>query len=232
MRTIEGEEKQERQLKYGLLVLLVLVLAGIHFLDPDFYTTIYRLSKSGNLQETIEYLRGFGIYAVFVSFFIDVIINVVGFLPSIFISTANGLIFGLFWGTVISWLAETSGVVLSFWVMRTLFRGIAKKIILKSKVLMKLDAYDSWQAVLIARAIPYMPNGLVTAICALSGISTKHYLLGSLIGKLPSVALEVVIGHDVVNMENHALRLSIIVIVVSIIYLGIWWYTKRNKQAD
>ena len=38
-------------------------------------------------------------------------INIVGFLPSIFISTANGLIFGLFWGTMISWLAETLGVM-------------------------------------------------------------------------------------------------------------------------
>lgn len=231
MKNIELEEKQERQLKYGLLALLVIVLTGIHFLDPDFYTTIYHLSKSGNLQETIEYLRGFGIYAAFVSFFIDVIINIVGFLPSIFISTANGLVFGLFWGTVISWLAETTGVMLSFWVMRTLFRGIAKKIILQSKVLMKLDSYDSWQAVLVARAIPYMPNGLVTAVCALSGISAKHYFIGSLIGKLPSVALEVVIGHDVVNMEDHALRLSIIVIIVSVIYFVIWRYMNRNKPT-
>ena len=119
--------------------------------------------------------------------------------------------------------------MLSFLVMRTLFRGIAKKIILQSKVLMKLDSYDSWQAVLVARAIPYMPNGLVTAVCALSGISAKHCFIGSLIGKLPSVALEVVIGHDVVNMEDHALRLSIIVIIVSVIYFVIWRYMNRNK---
>ncbi len=56
-------------------------------------------------QGTIAYLKTFGVYAVFMSFFIDVVINVVGFLPSIFISTANGLIFGLFWGTIIpGWL--------------------------------------------------------------------------------------------------------------------------------
>ena len=87
------------------------------------------------------------------SFFIDVVINVVGFLPSIFISTANGLIFGLFWGTIISWLAETVGVIISFYMMRTLFRGMAKHVIAQSKMLTKLDSYDSWQAMAIARAI-------------------------------------------------------------------------------
>ena len=107
MNKADLEEKQERRMRYGFLALLLLVLGGIHFMDPAFYPTVYQLSKSGDLGGTITYLRGFGVYAVFVSFFIDVVINIVGFLPSIFISTANGLIFGLFWGTMISWLAET-----------------------------------------------------------------------------------------------------------------------------
>lgn len=98
MNKVDLEEKQERRMRYGFLALLLLVLGGIHFMDPAFYPTVYQLSKSGDLGGTITYLRGFGVYAVFVSFFIDVVINIVGFLPSIFISTANGLIFGLFWG--------------------------------------------------------------------------------------------------------------------------------------
>ena len=128
MNKVDLEEKQERRMRYGFLALLLLVLGGIHFMDPAFYPTVYQLSKSGDLGGTITYLRGFGVYAVFVSFFIDVVINIVGFLPSIFISTANGLIFGLFWGTMISWLAETLGVMISFWVMRVLFRSLAKRV--------------------------------------------------------------------------------------------------------
>ena len=164
------------------------------------------------------------------SFFIDVVINVVGFLPSIFISTANGLIFGLFWGTIISWLAETVGVIISFYMMRTLFRGMAQHVIAQSKTLTKLGSYDSWQAMAIARAIPYMPNGLVTAVGALSNMSFYHYALGCLVGKFPSVALEVILGHDVVNFGDNSLRLTIIIIAVAVIYGGIWWYTKREKK--
>lgn len=231
MRYRNWNEKGERKFRLSVLALMILVLASIHFFDPTFYPTIYHLSKDGDLRGTIAYLHSFGIYAAFMSFFIDVVINIVGFLPSIFISTANGLIFGLIWGTIISWLAETVGVLISFYVMRTLFRGMAMNIINKSKTLKKLDSYDSWQAIAAARAIPYMPNGLVTAISALSSMHFRPYALGCLIGKLPSTALEVVLGHDVVNMEEHAFRLTILIIIVTLVYGGIWYYNRKKKKS-
>ena len=134
-----GDERAERRFRIALFGVLLLVLVGVHFVDPSFYPTIYQLSMDGDLKGTIAYLKTFGVYAAFMSFFIDVVINVVGFLPSIFISTANGLIFGLFWGTIISWLAETVGVIISFYMMRTLFRRMAKHVIAQSKTLTKLE---------------------------------------------------------------------------------------------
>lgn len=231
MKKRNWDEKEERRFRMGLLVILLLVFWAIHFLDPTFYPTVYHLSQSGDLHGTICYLKGYGIYAAGMSFFIDVVINIVGFLPSIFISTANGLIFGLFWGTIISWLAETVGVLISFYVMRTLFRGMAKHIIEKSQTLTKLDAHESWQAMAIARAIPYMPNGLVTAVGALSSMSFRTYAFGCLIGKFPSVALEVILGHDVVNFEENSLRLTVILVVVALVYGGLWWYMKKKKNG-
>ena len=91
-----GDERAERRFRIALFGVLLFVLVGVHFVDPSFYPTIYQLSMDGDLKGTIAYLKTFGVYAAFMSFFIDVVINVVGFLPSIFISTANGLIFGLF----------------------------------------------------------------------------------------------------------------------------------------
>lgn len=231
MRRRNWDEKGERRFRLILLAVLVLSLASIHLIAPGFYPTILQLIRDQDLDGLIAYLRSFGIWAVFVSFFIDVVINIVGFLPSIFISTANGLIFGLFWGTIISWLAETTGVVISFWAMRVLFRTMAMHLIEKSKTLSKLDQYESWQAVAVARAIPYMPNGLVTAVSALSSMPFERHLWGSLIGKLPSVALEVCVGHDIVNMGEHAERLTVIVLLVAAVYGAVWWYGRKKKKA-
>ena len=162
MRRRNWYEKGERRFRLILLGILILMLAAIHFIDPSFYPTIYHLSKDGDLHGTIHYLKGFGIYAAFVSFFIDVIINIVGFLPSIFISTANGL---------------------------------------------------------------------RTAIAALSSRKFKDYAFGCRLGKLPSTALEVVLGHDVVNLEEHSMRLTIIIILVTVIYGFIWWKTKKQRKS-
>lgn len=225
-----SEEKKEKQFKIILLILLCLIFVGIYIVNPNFYITIIKLSKDGNLQGTIDYLKEFGIYAVFVSFFIDVIINIVGFLPSIFLSTANGLLFGIFWGTIISWLAETTGVMISFFVMRVLFRNVASLIIQKSQTLTKLDSYESWKAVMVSRAIPYMPNGLITAISAVSSMSFFEHFIGSLIGKFPSVLLEVLLGHDLINFREHQIRLTIIIIVVCVVYGVTWMYMKYRKN--
>lgn len=229
MRSWNGDEKAERRCRLGLLALMVAAVFSIQLFAPDFYPTVLRLTQEHDLKGLIDYLQSFGVWAVFVSFFIDVMINVVGFLPSIFISTANGLIFGLFWGTVISWLAETTGVVISFWAMRVLFRQMAANVIAKNKKLASLKQYETWQAVAVARAIPYMPNGLVTAVSALSSMPFHRHLIGSLVGKLPSTALEVCLGHDMVLIDQNAMRLTLIVIGISIVYGGIWWYGRRKK---
>ena len=50
------------------------------------------------------------------------------------------------------------------------------------------------------------------------------------IGKLPSVALEVCLGHDLVLVEENSLRLTVIVIVVAVVYGAVWWYGKRKKR--
>ena len=228
----ESHKIKENHIKAIFMIALILVLVIIHLAIPDFYRTVWHLSVTGNMHGTIHYLRSFGMWAMLVSMFIDIVINIVGFLPSIFISTANGVLFGIYVGTLISWIAETIGVIISFFFMRTLFRHSAEHIIKKSRMLSKLDKYSTIQAMIVARAVPYAPNGLVTALGALSHISYRDYAIGCLIGKLPSVAVEVVVGHDVVNYEDNMLRLTVVTVLVVVIYGGLWYWNRRRKQKQ
>ena len=81
----------ETHIKIIFFVALLVILGGIHLVLPDFYATVWDLSMSGNMEGTIAYLRSFGIWAIAISMIIGIVINIVGFLPSIFISTANGV---------------------------------------------------------------------------------------------------------------------------------------------
>lgn len=218
--------------KVVVAVLLVALFGLIHFFAQDFFTNTFKLAVSGNVNGLVEYLRSFGPWAMVVSFFLDVLINAGSIFPSIFLSTANGLIFGLPLGILISWLAETVGVVISFLLMRFFFRSTAEKIIAKSNSLKHIDEASGkhgleWMA--FARALPYFPSGILTAIGAVSSISVRDYIIANLIGKFPSTALEVVIGHDLVNYKEHSERLAVLVIVVVVIF---WGYKKYRDSKS
>lgn len=215
-------------------VLLVALLLAVHCFADGFFSKTFKLAISGNVNGLVEYLRSFGPWAVLISFLLDVLINAGSVFPSIFLSTANGLIFGLPLGITISWLAETTGVVVSFFLMRFFFRNTAEKIIEKSNSLKAIDEASGkhgleWMA--FARALPYFPSGILTAVGAVSSISARDYIIANLIGKFPSTALEVVIGHDVVNFEENSQRLTILIIVVGVIFFVYKkWFYKRGKK--
>ena len=211
--------KQQSDAKMKLIILAVIfsLFALIYVINPGFYRTMYYLSVNGDLNGTISYLRSFGSYAVLVSILLDVLVNVSGVLPSIFISTANALVFGLFWGFILSWLSEVIGVVISFLLMRLMFRDLARHLMEKNRLIRRMGTYDNWKIV-----------GLVTAVCAVSDISFLHHLEGSLIGKFPSVFIEVFVGHDMVYYKTNGARLLGLIIGVAVVY-GLLWAWKRRR---
>ena len=230
-----NEKKKERYIQLGLLSGLVILGVLVYVLVPGFYDDMWELILSGDVQRMAEVLQSYGPWAMVISFVLDVLINALGFLPSIFFSTANGLLFGLVPGIIISWLAETVGVVLSFMIMRYILRDTAYKVIEKSEFLLKVDDFsgkNGLTVMLFARAIPYFPSGIITALGAISQISLRDYIIANLVGKFPSTALEVIVGHDAVLLQDNLGRLTIVILVASVLYFLLWkgyqrWVKRR-----
>ena len=229
-----NDKKKERYIQLGLLSGLVILAVLVYFLVPGFYDDMWELILSGDVQRMAEVLQSYGPWAMVISFVLDVLINALGFLPSIFFSTANGLLFGLVPGIIISWLAETVGVVLSFMIMRYILRDTAHKVIEKSEFLLKVDDFSGKNCLtvmLFARAIPYFPSGIITALGAISQISLRDYIIANLVGKFPSTALEVIVGHDAVLLQDNLGRLTIVILVASVLYFLLWkGYQRWVKQ--
>lgn len=225
----------EKTIKIIAGISLAAMTFAIWLIAPAFFSDFWRVATSGQLQDTVDFIAGFGAWAMAVSFLFDVLINAMGFLPSIFVSTANGLLFGIFNGVIISWLAETVGVIISFLLMRTVLRDTAKKIIDKSNSLKKVDEMsgkNGFKLMLFLRTIPYFPSGLLTALGAVSSIGIKDYMFANLIGKFPSTALEVIVGHDAVLMKEHSDRLMTVVLAATAVYGIVWFIYRRMKKND
>ena len=229
-----NDKKKERYIQLGLLSGLVTLGLLVYVLVPGFYDDMWELILSGDVQRMAEVLQSYGPWTMVISFALDVLINALGFLPSIFFSTANGLLFGVVPGIIISWLAETVGVVLSFMIMRYILRDTAHKVIEKSEFLLKVDDFSGKNGLvmmLFARSIPYFPSGIITALGAISQISLRDYIIANLIGKFPSTALEVIVGHDTVLLQDNLGRLAVVVLIATVIYFLLWkGYQRWAKQ--
>lgn len=220
-----------KQIKIVAALLIVLLFVAVHIIAPEFLPEIFELLKNGDIQETAEYIKSYGSMAIAFAFLLTLFVNALGFPPAIIFSTANTLIFGIFWGIVLSVVAETVGVTISFLLLRFFFRDSAKKLIEKSKFLSSIDKYSSkkgFLVMLIARMVPYIPSGVLNAVGALSSLNLRDYFLSSLIGKFPSTGIEAIIGHDTIVHQEDSTRIVIVVILAIILIVGALWYEKKH----
>ncbi|BBB92090.1 MAG TPA: VTT domain-containing protein [Methylomusa anaerophila] len=229
------ETKIRRQESRRVMVVLCLaaVVVIAYLMAPAFFKRLFSLLIVGDVLGSIEFIRSFGPYAMIVSFFIIVFINATGVLPNIFMLAVNGIIFGVALGTFISWLAESVGVILGFLLMRYIFRDYAQSLIVRSNALKSVDEFScrsGFKIMLIARAVPYIPSGLITALGAISCIKLKDYALATFIGKIPSAYIEVTMGHDLFSYQEHIARLALLLLISGASYLAFLWYKKKRHS--
>ncbi len=225
--------KSLRTVKLGALAAIVLLFVIIHLINPAFLPHICGLLARGDIQETAGYIASFGSGALIFSFLLTLFVNALGFPPAIIFSTANTLIFGIFWGIVLSVVAETVGVAFSFIILRFYFREAAAKIISRNKTLSNLDKYSGsrgFVVMLIARMVPYFPSVMLNAIGALSAMKFRDYVIASLVGKFPSTGIEAIIGHDAITKQEDPTRMIVVIIFAVILIVGAWLYERHEQR--
>lgn len=217
----------------GITLLIALAACVlVYSIAPDFVLTVWHLISSADVASAAEFLRSFGAASFAISFLILVFINAVGVLPNFFFLAANGIIFGVWGGTLLSWAGEVVGSVIGFAFLRYLFRDYAEQLVKNCGAIhhtRELGGRRGFHLILIARAIPYMPSGLVTALSAVSSVSLWDYTLATILGKLPSVWLEVTLGHDVISYKEHLFRLTMLILISVAAFVFVWWYRRRQS---
>lgn len=199
------------------LIGLILICAVSFFIVktyyPEFYYHTVSLTMAGDINGLSKYISSFGYGAFAVSLGLLVFCNIFC-IPTILFLTINGALFGLIPGLLVSYLGEVIGIELSFHIGRVFFRKEAREFIEQKHMLTKLDKYGSVKNMALARSIPYSPNILITALAVLSKLSIKEHLKATLIGKIPSVLIEVLLGHDLIYFSKHGDRFVLMLLLV------------------
>jgi uncharacterized membrane protein YdjX (TVP38/TMEM64 family) len=181
-----------------------------------------------NVNDMVEVLRDYSSIAIPLSILISIGISLAGVLPSIFITGANIVFFGPMEGFLISLLGETVGAYITFTIYRLGFKRKMEKLTDKYKILSKISNSRGKKAGLLifqGRLIPFIPSGFVTLAASISNVNAAIFNIATLIGKAPSIALEVLVSYDVINIQENWIRL-----VITVIGLILIMVTIRSKE--
>ncbi|MGN7471193.1 TVP38/TMEM64 family protein [Brevibacillus sp. SAFN-007a] len=187
-----------------------------------------------NIEAVAEWIRSWGMLGVIGSILLNIVISVAGILPSIFLSGANAVVFGLYGGFFISLTGEVLGAGIAFLLYRYVIqKADRRKKLAKVKWLSALNGATRARkglAVVLLRLNPLIPSGVINLGAAMTNISLADFLLATLVGKIPSMAFETFVGHDLVYFGENKFRLLVALAAGALVLLLFW---KRGKgQAN
>lgn len=170
-----------------LLGILVTVAAMVLGSDAD--------PMGRSLEDTIH---AWGAWGAVLSMALMVVHSFVPF-PAEFLAVANGMLYGPFLGTAITWTGAMLGAILAFALARQLGRPFVKVIVARRS----WHALDDWAAregayvLLAGRLIPVIAFNLINYAAGLSRVSWWTFLWTTGLGILPLTILMVAMGYHI-----------------------------------
>lgn len=171
-------------------------------------------------------------WAILISIVVNVIVAIFGLIPSVFVTGANILFFGFWYGTLISFLGESVGAGIAFMLYR---RGFKKPVARKMEKFPRLNRLinapgnQAFYLVFSLRILPFVPSGLITFAAAVGKISFVYFIVASSIGKLPALLIESASVFEIMKFSS-AGKLILLVLVLLLFF---WVVNKiwKNKSV-
>lgn len=196
-----------------VVVLGVLIAAGL----------VFEWSVDFSGEEVENVIRSWGVWGILASIGLMVLHSFLPF-PAEIIAIANGMVYGPFWGIVITWIGAMLGALLAFGLARTFGRPFVERM-LGGKHWQSIDDWAAAQGgrmVFLSRLFPAIAFNLVNYAAGLSRISWRTFTWATGIGIMPFTALMVVMGD----------RIEVLpwwVWLAALVASAVLWYLLRHR---
>lgn len=177
-----------------------------------------------SMSETVlHFFREYREWAILISIVLNIVIAVLGLVPSVFLTGANIVFFGFWNGTLISFIGEAAGAMVSFAMYRRGFKRVSREKLKRYPRVVKLletEGKEAFILILSLRLLPFVPSGIITFASAIGAVSAGIFIAASLIGKLPALLLEAYSVYNVTewNTEGKIIAGLLAVMVIYIIF--------------
>jgi len=211
------------KINFLFLLLLSMYVIGFFLIHHQIEETC-EILISGNISEVLKIIQSWGYAAPVISILLMILQAVIAPLPAYLITAANGIIFGLFWGVVISSIGALAGALVSFSITRWFYKKYAVRLIKNSTThdyIDKISSKHGFRVILIARLIPIISFDLISFAAGASSIKAPQFLLATFIGMLPATILYTVVANEIGaidKLSNDFVMYSIFVVLILIVF--------------
>lgn len=177
--------------------LLLLVILGITLTGLWFF--LRELGMPGDFSTTgmAVWLNAQGSAGPLLLMLVMVMAVVIGPIPTLPVSAAAGLAFGVVGGTLVASAGALAGALVSFAISRFLARGLVRRK-LGDNPLFQEQAPQKvlFWGVFVTRLVPLFSFALVSYAAGLTVVSTWRYALATYLGMLPMTIVFVTLGRS------------------------------------
>ena len=190
----EGQRLASAIRAAGLAVLALALVAGAAGLWLGW-------GEGLTVQAFEQTIRAWGVWGVLASIGLMVVHSFVPF-PAELLTFANGMVYGAFWGTVITWTGAMLGAFAAFGVARVLGRPFVEGMVARRDwhALDDWAAREGWQVLLISRFVPVIAFNLINYAAGLTRVGWWTFAWTTGLGILPLTVLFVVMGDHIEHL--------------------------------
>lgn len=151
------------------------------------------------------------------------------FLPLFLFVIANANSFGLWFGSLLSWIGTVVGSIGVFLLIRKFgqerfFRFLSKHE--KIRKMMHWVEKHGFGPLFIMLCFPFTPSSAINVVAGLSRINVWQFVLAVITGKAVMIFTISYIGHDLRALVEQPIRTVVVVIIV-----GVLWFIGRKIEA-
>ena len=203
---------------FGLLGLFLIFYLGQGAIRDLVNSSVVFL-KDADVEGFRDYLLSFGPLAAIISALLMIFQSVMAPLPAFVITFANGLLFGWFYGALLSWSSAMLGSVICFYLAKFLGRPVVEKIVTK-KALQWWDLFfDKYgkHSVFLARILPIVSFDLVSYAAGVTSIRFWTFFWATGLGQLPATILYSYLGENATGTVQILFMLFTVVIALAVL---------------
>lgn len=143
----------------------------------------------------------------------------------------------MFFGPIKGFFISLLGEVVGGWISFKLYKKGIKKLIgsIEGKYVLVdniLNCEDKRLGLLIfeGRLFPFIPSGVVTLAASMSNVNDITFILSTLVGKIPSILIEVMVSYGVIVASQGNLKLVIVIVSIFLLYFTIKNIKNNNSR--